>query len=149
MTGLWPRACWRMSWRLIGSGLENCNHLIWKWDAFFILTLVMFIQLLGDSPLLYVSISWILHCDSFWFVLNDSEVIIFPNKKTGITWFKIGITSSSELQWDLFKFQVILHYFIDPNQASYIVIHLGLFRMTKKLSYSQTWKLKSPDLKVG
>ncbi|KAL0745346.1 hypothetical protein Bca101_102181 [Brassica carinata] len=35
------------------------------------------------------------------------------------------------------------------NQASYIAIHPGLIRMTKKLSYSQTGKLGSPDLKVG
>ncbi|KAL0804444.1 hypothetical protein Bca101_096934 [Brassica carinata] len=33
------------------------------------------------------------------------------------------------------------------NQASYIAIHPGLIRMTKKLSYSQTGKLGSPDLK--
>ncbi|KAL0884393.1 hypothetical protein Bca101_008374 [Brassica carinata] len=33
------------------------------------------------------------------------------------------------------------------NQASYITIHPGLIRMTKKLSYSQTGKLGSPDLK--
>ncbi|CAN6860444.1 unnamed protein product [Brassica oleracea] len=36
-----------------------------------------------------------------------------------------------------------------PNQASYIAIHPGLIRMTKKLSFSQTEKLGSPDLKVG
>jgi len=35
------------------------------------------------------------------------------------------------------------------NQTSYIVIHPGLIRMTKKLSYFQTEKLGSPDLKVG
>ncbi|KAL0678041.1 hypothetical protein Bca4012_006022 [Brassica carinata] len=34
-----------------------------------------------------------------------------------------------------------------PNTASYIVIHPGLIRMTRKLSYSQTGKLGSPDLK--
>ncbi|KAL0684438.1 hypothetical protein Bca4012_051286 [Brassica carinata] len=34
-----------------------------------------------------------------------------------------------------------------PNQASHIAIHPGLIRMTKKLSYSQTGKLGSPDLK--
>ncbi|KAL0641094.1 hypothetical protein Bca4012_103786 [Brassica carinata] len=33
------------------------------------------------------------------------------------------------------------------NQASYIVILPGLIRMTKKLTYSQTGKLGSPDLK--
>ncbi|KAL0641803.1 hypothetical protein Bca4012_103044 [Brassica carinata] len=34
-----------------------------------------------------------------------------------------------------------------PNEASYIAIHPGLIRMTKKLSYSQTGKLGSPYLK--
>ncbi|KAL0745432.1 hypothetical protein Bca101_102075 [Brassica carinata] len=34
-----------------------------------------------------------------------------------------------------------------PNQASYKVIHPGLIGTTKKLSYSQTAKLESPDLK--
>ncbi|KAL0745896.1 hypothetical protein Bca101_101602 [Brassica carinata] len=34
-----------------------------------------------------------------------------------------------------------------PNTASYIAIHPGLIRMTRKLSYSQTGKLGSPDLK--
>ena len=47
------------------------------------------------------------------------------------------------------NFLVILHYFMYPYQASYIAVHPGLIRMTKKLSYSQTGKLGSPDLKVG
>ncbi|KAL0649915.1 hypothetical protein Bca4012_092606 [Brassica carinata] len=34
-----------------------------------------------------------------------------------------------------------------PNEGSYIAIHPGLIRMTKKLSYSQTGKLGSPYLK--
>ncbi|KAL0746106.1 hypothetical protein Bca101_101372 [Brassica carinata] len=34
-----------------------------------------------------------------------------------------------------------------PNTASQISIHPGLIRMTKKLSYSQTGKPGSPDLK--
>ncbi|KAL0641870.1 hypothetical protein Bca4012_102524 [Brassica carinata] len=34
-----------------------------------------------------------------------------------------------------------------PNEGSYITIHPGLIRMTKKLSYSQTGKLGSPYLK--
>ncbi|KAL0744738.1 hypothetical protein Bca101_101205 [Brassica carinata] len=34
-----------------------------------------------------------------------------------------------------------------PNQASYKVIHPGLIGTTKKLCYSQTGKLESPDLK--
>ena len=68
---------------------------------------------------------------------------------TGITWFESGITSSSWLLWDLFNFLVIFHRFLDPNQTFYIAIHPGLIRMTQKLSYSQTGKLESPDLKVG
>ncbi|WZY86910.1 hypothetical protein YC2023_033294 [Brassica napus] len=67
------------------------------WDSFFILTPMRFIQLPSDSPLLYVSKSSFLHCDSFWF------------------------------DW----------------------IHPVLIRMTRKLSYSQTGKLGSPDLKLG
>ncbi|KAL0641393.1 hypothetical protein Bca4012_103563 [Brassica carinata] len=34
-----------------------------------------------------------------------------------------------------------------PNEGSYITIHPGLIRMTKKMSYSQTGKLGSPYLK--
>ena len=49
----------------------------------------------------------------------------------------------------LFNFLVILHHFMYPNQASYKVIHPGLIGTTKKLCYSQTGKLESPDLKVG
>ena len=37
------------------------------WDSFFILTPMRFIQLPGDSPLLYVSKSSFLHRDSSWF----------------------------------------------------------------------------------
>ena len=47
------------------------------------------------------------------------------------------------------NFLVILHYFMYPYQASYIAVHPGLIRMTKKLSYSETEKLGSPDFKVG
>ncbi|WZY86911.1 hypothetical protein YC2023_033295 [Brassica napus] len=67
------------------------------WDSFFILTPMRFIQLPGDSPLLYVSKS----------------------------------------------------SFLQSKPAAYIAIHSGLIRMTKKLSYSQTGKVGSPDLKVG
>ncbi|KAL0641836.1 hypothetical protein Bca4012_102509 [Brassica carinata] len=48
----------------------------------------------------------------------------------------------------LFHFLVILHYFMYPNTASYIAIHPGLIRMTRKLSYSQTGKLGSPDFET-
>ncbi|KAL0641829.1 hypothetical protein Bca4012_103680 [Brassica carinata] len=79
-------------------------------DNFLLLTPMRFIQIPGDSPLLFVS-------------------------------------KSSFVQ-DLFNFLVILHYFMYPNEGSYIAIHPGLVRMTKKLSYSQTGKLGSPYLKV-
>ncbi|CAN7076811.1 unnamed protein product [Brassica oleracea var. botrytis] len=36
-----------------------------------------------------------------------------------------------------------------PNQAFHKVIHPGLIGTMKKLCYSQTGKLESPDLKVG
>ncbi|KAL0744948.1 hypothetical protein Bca101_100921 [Brassica carinata] len=49
---------------------------------------------------------------------------------------------------DLFNFLVILHHFMYPNQASHKVIHPGLIGTTKKLCYSQTGKLESPDLKL-
>ena len=71
--------------------LGNWNHLIRKWDNFFIPTPMRFIQLPG----------------------------------------------------------VFFHHFMYPNQASYRVIHPGLIGTMKKLSYSQTGKLESPDLKVG
>ncbi|KAL0678035.1 hypothetical protein Bca4012_006016 [Brassica carinata] len=56
-----------------------------KWDNFFILTPMRFIKLPGDSPLLYISKYSFLHRDSSWFDQNDEEVVIFPNRKTGIT----------------------------------------------------------------
>ncbi|KAL0684442.1 hypothetical protein Bca4012_051290 [Brassica carinata] len=65
------------------------------WDNFFILTPLRFIQLPGNSPLLYVSKYSFSHRDSSWFDLNDKEVVIFPNRKAGINRFESGITSSS------------------------------------------------------
>ena len=51
------------------------------------------------------------------------------------------------------KFIQFLSYspllFMYPITASYIAIYPGYIRMTKKLSYSQTGKHGSPDLKVG
>ncbi|KAL0641025.1 hypothetical protein Bca4012_103464 [Brassica carinata] len=64
--------------------LPNDSPLLY-WDSFFILTPMRFIPLPNDSPLLYVSKSSFLHRDSSWFDLNDKEVVIFPNRKTGIT----------------------------------------------------------------
>ena len=46
---------------------EIWDHLIWKWDKFFILTPMRFIKLPGDFPLLYVSKYSISHRDSSWF----------------------------------------------------------------------------------
>ncbi|KAL0641694.1 hypothetical protein Bca4012_102980 [Brassica carinata] len=63
----------------------------------------------------------LLYCDSF-FILTPMRFIPLPNDSP------------------------LLMY---QNQAFYIKILPGLFRMTKKLSYSQTGKLGSPDLKVG
>ena len=65
--------------------LGNWNHLIRKWDNFFIPTPMRFIQLPGDSPTLYVSKSSFLQSDSSWFDWNDEEAVLFPNWETGIT----------------------------------------------------------------
>ena len=108
-----------------------------------------FIQLPGVSPPFYVSKSSFLQSDSSWFDWNDEEAVLFPKWKTRITGFESGITSSSQPQGDLFNLLVILHHFMYLNQASYKVIHRGLIGTTKKLPYSQTGKLESPDLKVG
>ena len=129
--------------------LRNWSHPIWKWDNFFIQTPMRFIQLPRDSPPFYVSKSSFLHSDSSLFDWNDEEAVIFPNWETRTTWFESGITSSSLLLWGLFNFLVIFHHFMYPNQAFYKVIHPGLIGTTKKLWYSQTGKLESPDLKVG
>jgi len=135
--------------KLSYSQTGNCNHMIWKWDNFFIPTPMRFIHIPGDSSPIYQTKSSFLQSDSSWFDWNDEEAVLFPNWETGITWFESGITSSPQLRWDLFNFLVILQYFMYQNHASYIAIHPGLIRMTKELSYSQTGKLGSPDLKVG
>ncbi|KAL0641709.1 hypothetical protein Bca4012_103635 [Brassica carinata] len=54
------------------------------------------------------------------------------------------VSKSSFLQGDSSWFD-----WNDEEAASYKVIHRGLFGTTKKLCYSQTGKLESPDLKVG
>ena len=128
---------------------ENWDLLIWKWDSLFILTPMRFILPPSDFALLYASKSSFLPRDSSWFDWNDEEAVLFPNWETGITWFESGITSSCQLLWDLFNFLVILHHFMYPNQAFHKVIHPGLIGTMKKLCYSQTGKLESPDLKVG
>ena len=63
----------------------NWNHLIRKWDNFFIPTPMRFIQLPGVSPPFYVSKSSFLQNDSSWFDWNDEEAVLFPNWETGIT----------------------------------------------------------------
>ncbi|KAL0641650.1 hypothetical protein Bca4012_103174 [Brassica carinata] len=66
--------------------------------------------------------------DSF-FILTPMRFIPLPND------FPLLYVSKSSF----------LHHYSSWFDA----IHPGLIRMTKKLSYSQTGKLGSPDLKVG
>ena len=101
-----------------------------------------FIQLPGDSPPLYVSQSSFSQRDSSWFDWKDEEAVLFPNWETRITWFENGITSSSQLLWDLFNFLMILHHFMYPNQASHKEIHPGLVGRTKKLCYFPNWETR-------
>ncbi|KAL0745219.1 hypothetical protein Bca101_102292 [Brassica carinata] len=76
--------------------------------------------------------------DSF-FIPTPMRFIPLPNDSP------LLYVSKSSFLHHLFHFLVILHYFMYPNTASYIAIHPGLIRMTKKLSYSQTGKLGSPS----
>ncbi|KAL0745843.1 hypothetical protein Bca101_101651 [Brassica carinata] len=130
-----------------------------------------FIQLPGDSPLLYISKYSFLHRDSSWFDQNDEEVVIFPNRKTGSPDLKVDnffiLTpmrfiplpgDSPLLYWDNFFILIPMRIITLPGDSPllyiskysfYIAIHPGLIRMTRKLSYSQTGKQGSPDLKVG
>ncbi|KAL0836288.1 hypothetical protein Bca101_088177 [Brassica carinata] len=80
----------RMTKKLSYSQTEKLGSPDLKWDRFFILTPMRFIQLPGDSPLLYVSKSSFLHRCSSCFDKNDEKIVIFPNKKTGITGLKVG-----------------------------------------------------------
>ncbi|KAL0641048.1 hypothetical protein Bca4012_103846 [Brassica carinata] len=82
--------------------------------------------------------------DSF-FILTPMRFIQLPG-------------DSPLLYWDSFFILTPMRFIQLPgdspllmyqNQAYYIAIHPGLIRITKKLSYSQTGKLGSPDLKVG
>ncbi|KAL0641111.1 hypothetical protein Bca4012_103643 [Brassica carinata] len=75
----------RMTRKLSYSQTGKLGSPYLKWDNFFILIPMRFIPLPGDSPLLYVSKYGFLHRDSSWFDQNDEEVVIFPNRKTGIT----------------------------------------------------------------
>ncbi|KAL0641003.1 hypothetical protein Bca4012_103848 [Brassica carinata] len=76
--------------------------------------------------------------DNF-FILTPMRFIPLPGDSP------LLFVSKSSFLHHLFHFLVILHYFMYPNTASYIAIHPGLIRMTKKLSYSQTGKLGSPS----
>ena len=67
------------------SQLGNWKQLIRKWDNFFILTPMRFIQLPGVSTPHYVSKSSILQSDSSRFDWNNEEAVLFPNWETGIT----------------------------------------------------------------
>ena len=139
----------RMTNKLSYFQTENCDHLIWKWDSFFILTHRKFIQLPGDS-LLLIRIQIKLLTSLFimvWLEWRKSCHIPKQENWDHVIW-----------KWDSFfiltpmsllNSLVSLHYFMYPNKASYIAIHPGLIRMTNKLSFSQTEKLGSPDLKVG
>ncbi|KAL0746102.1 hypothetical protein Bca101_101379 [Brassica carinata] len=81
--------------------------------------------------------------------LKDSFFILTPVRFFPLTNDSpLLYVSKSNFIHHLFHFLKILHYFMYQNQASYITILPGLIRMTKKLSYSQTGKLGSPDLKV-
>ncbi|KAL0641062.1 hypothetical protein Bca4012_102846 [Brassica carinata] len=82
--------------------------------------------------------------DSF-FILTPMRFIPLPN-------------DSPLLYWDSFFILTPMRFIPLPNDSPllyvskssfYIAILPGLIRMTKKLSYSQTGKLGSPDLKVG
>ncbi|KAL0745889.1 hypothetical protein Bca101_101595 [Brassica carinata] len=72
--------------------------------------------------------------DNF-FILTPMRFIPLPGDSP------LLYVSKSSFFHHLFHFLVILHYFMYPNTASYIAIHPGLIRMTRKLSYSQTGKL--------
>ncbi|KAL0641805.1 hypothetical protein Bca4012_103046 [Brassica carinata] len=57
----------RMTKKLSYSQTGKLGSPYLKWDNFFILTPMRFIQLPGDSPLLYISKSSFVHRDSSWF----------------------------------------------------------------------------------
>ncbi|KAL0826793.1 hypothetical protein Bca101_050470 [Brassica carinata] len=107
-------------------------------DNFFILTPMRFIQLPGDSPLLYVSKDSISHhLFNFLVILH---YFMYPNTASHIAIHPGLIRMTKKLSYSQTG---------KLDTASHIAIHPGLIRMTKKLSYSQTGKLGSPDLKVG
>ncbi|KAL0745667.1 hypothetical protein Bca101_101836 [Brassica carinata] len=107
-------------------------------DNFFILTPMRFIQIPGNSPLLYVSkSSFVHHLFNFLVILH---YFMYPNQALYIAIHPGLIRMSKKLSYSQTG---------KLGSRSYIAIHPGLIRMTKKLSYSQTGKLRSPYLIVG
>ena len=74
----------RMTKKFSYSKQRNWDHLIWKWDNFFILTPMIFIQNPGDSPLLYVSKSCFVHRDSYWFWLKWWKSYHIPKQENWV-----------------------------------------------------------------
>ena len=129
---------------------ENWDHLIWKWDSL----------LHPNSYEIYSTSSWfsttlcikvkLLTSRFFQVWLEWQRSCPIPKRENWdhLIWM-----------WDSFFILTPMRFIPLPNDSPllyvskscffYIVIHPGLIRMTKKLSYSQTGKLRSPDLKVG
>ncbi|KAL0826779.1 hypothetical protein Bca101_050456 [Brassica carinata] len=107
-------------------------------DNFFIPTPMRFIQLPGDSPLLYVSKYRFSH--HLFNVLVILHYFMYPNKASHLAIHPSLIRMTKKLSYSQTG---------KLGSPSHIAIHPSLIRMTKKLSYSQTGKLGSPDLKVG
>ena len=68
----------------------NWDHLIWKWDNFFILTPMTFIHLHGDSQLLYVSKSSFVHRDSSGLTRMTKKFSYSQTGKLGSLYLKVG-----------------------------------------------------------
>ncbi|KAG5374235.1 hypothetical protein IGI04_042454 [Brassica rapa subsp. trilocularis] len=82
--------------------------------------------------------------------VKTKKPLLVPNWETGNQPdLKVDNTFFIPTPMRFINLLVILHHFMYPNQASYKEIHPGLIGTTKKLCYSQTGKLESPDLKVG
>ncbi|KAL0745670.1 hypothetical protein Bca101_101839 [Brassica carinata] len=107
-------------------------------DNFLLLTPMRFIQIPGDSPLLFVSkSSFVQDLFNFLVILH---YFMYPNQALYIPIHPGLIRMTKKLSYSQ----------TGKLGSPYLkVIHPGLIRMTKKLSYSQTGKLGSPYLKVG
>ena len=55
------------------------DHLNRKWDKFFLVTPMRFIQLPGDSKMINGFKSSFIHLCSFWFDKNHEDIAICPN----------------------------------------------------------------------